>query len=536
MQGSLLKFILAAVLLFFSDFILAQNSCSTRYKERTFNSIQIFRDVVYTKNSPALLTVSPGVETTFNKDLKMDIFMPPPTDTVSARPLIILAHGGGFINVLFMGGTVLVGTKDNDDVQALADTLAHWGYVTASIEYRTGFDILSTSSIKRAVWRGAQDMSAAIRFFRKNAQWFDIDPNRLFIGGSSAGAFCALHSAFVDDNERIPESFQLIPFLIRDLGKLHSRPVVELTGFNPFTGNNVLGDDVDSLPIGIASYWGAIADLNMLSGNNSAPMIMFHGMSDIIVSPECAQPFSSVILVAPVTCGTIEMDSVLTDLNITHETHLAAGESHEYWGALNGDWLPTGPDAYWLPIIQGTADFFYEIMQPAAPTVNGPASVLPNSINTYSVANPVAGSVYCWEIDGGTIVSANPTASTVDVLFYSSSSSGLVKCAAIDAADVSSQQQSKAVSVANPSSVPNIYQNEIVISPNPTAGNIQINFEQTPNAAIIQLYSIEGQLLSSFQTQQQRNALDLTEYASGLYFLVIQEQGKVAQNFKVSKL
>lgn len=167
----------------FLPFLLkAQDCLGKRYQERIFSSVQVFQEVVYSQDAPSLLGSSFGAETTFDQDLVMDIYMPPPTDTVRNRPVVILAHGGGFVNIFFMGGTTLVGTKDNEDVQALADTLAHWGFVAASIQYRTGFDPANGSSVKRAVWRGSQDISAGIRFFRKNAQWFGIDPHKVFVG------------------------------------------------------------------------------------------------------------------------------------------------------------------------------------------------------------------------------------------------------------------------------------------------------------------------------------------------------------------
>src|SRR4051812_16386227 len=58
--------------------------------------------------------------------LQMDIYQPT-GDTSSARPLIILAHGGSFIS----------GTKSDDPtIDSLCKRFAERGYVTASIDYR----------------------------------------------------------------------------------------------------------------------------------------------------------------------------------------------------------------------------------------------------------------------------------------------------------------------------------------------------------------------------------------------------------------
>lgn len=502
----------------------AQN-CGMRYQSRWFSSVQKFENVEYSLDAPELLTATPGVETTYPLDLKMDIYMPPPTDNAQKRPVIILAHGGGFINVLFMGGTVLVGTKDNDDVQALADSLAHWGFVTASIQYRTGFDILSGTSIKRAVWRGAQDMSAAVRFFRKNATWFNIDPDRVFVGGSSAGAFCAIHSTFVDGSERIAESYQQIPITMPDLGALHSRPVVSLTGFNPFTGTNVTGNDVDSVAQGVAAYWGAIADVNMLGGNNQAPMIMFHGTNDLVVDAECAKPFSSVILVAPETCGSIEMDTTLTSLGMPHELHLAPGEGHEYWGALNGGWIPgTGPNAYFQPMIEKTALYFYNIMKLAPATINGTTQANPNIVYTYTVANPITGGTYCWEVDGGSIVSPSQTGSSIEILWWTSfAGQRAVRVRRVDAAGVASDFSQKDVNFVTPVTTTN--QAQLSVYPNPAKHSINIDLQHfAAENYQVQLTDVLGRvvwqktMLLGNGTPQQ---IDVSALSKGVYWLQI---------------
>jgi predicted esterase len=516
--------------------------CGTRYNSRYFNNIQVFREVEYSLDAPALIAATITTETTINKDLVMDIFMPPVTDTVQKRPVIILAHGGGFINVAFMGGTVLVGTMKNDDVQALADTLAHWGFVTACIEYRLGFNILSPSSLKRAVWRGAQDMSAAVRFFRKNATWFDIDPNRVFSGGSSAGAFCAIHSTFVDYTERLPESYELVPIFKKDLGALHSRPVVELTSFNPFSGTSVLADDVDSIPQGIASYWGAIADLDFIAhGNNKAPMVLFHGTNDLVVNYKCAKPFSGVVLTAPNTCGTYMMDSLMNALNMPHNTYFGQGEGHEYWGALNGDWLPSGPNAYWPDIIQKTSDYLYDLMRPMPPVINGPDTVLPVTNYTYSIANPNPNHKYCWDVTGGVIVSPIVNGAIIEVEFYNTSTQGFVTARAVDAAEVASGSALK-YSVVSTSVGLNKITNAtlgIQVQPNPASQNFQLIINSSKEEiGSIQLINTLGQMVLSQTTAlsigNTTETIAIQNLPSGIYRVVVTtENSRVIQTLMV---
>jgi acetyl esterase/lipase len=528
-----MKFVfLLLSLLVIVNFSFAQ--CSKRYQQRTFNSIQKFERVVYSKNAPALLAASITTETIYNKDLEMDIFMPPVADTVTQRPVVILAHGGGFINVAFMGGTPLVGTMDNEDIQALADTLAHWGYVTASIEYRLGFNVLSPSSLKRAVWRGAQDMSAAIRFFRKNAAWFDIDPNKVFVGGSSAGALCALHSTFVDDAERLPESFEITPIIKRDLGKMHSRPVVELTGSNPFTGSNVLGNDVDSIPQGIAAYWGAIAELDWLHrGSNKAPVILFHGTNDLIVPYNAGRPFSGVILTAPKMYGSYSIDSTMTLHNLPHEFYTAQGEGHEYWGALNGDWTATGPNAYWPDILSKTGNFFYQLIKPTAPQIMG-VDTIGHSTNTpYSIVNPIPGYHYCWEVQNGVLVSPNTNGSSVAVQFYNTAAQGQVTASAIDPAQAASEQGSKTTVISPFLAAQTIPTHllQLTLAPNPAHQTVALQIEVLKRVkASVVLINVLGQHRQQQQIVLNKGSnqinLDVSTLPKGIYTVQVQLAGE----------
>ncbi len=51
-----------------------------------------------------------------------------------------------------------------------------------------------------------QDTCDAVRWVRKNAEKYDIDPDRIAIGGVSAGAFNALNTAFCDDKLTGPDA------------------------------------------------------------------------------------------------------------------------------------------------------------------------------------------------------------------------------------------------------------------------------------------------------------------------------------------
>ncbi len=69
-----------------------------------------------------------------------------------------------------------------------------------------GFPINQTNA-QKAVWRATQDMKAAVRFFRKDAattNTYKADPNYIFVGGYSAGAFMGVQYAYLDKPSEIP--------------------------------------------------------------------------------------------------------------------------------------------------------------------------------------------------------------------------------------------------------------------------------------------------------------------------------------------
>lgn len=161
-----------------------QASNSERYNSQVFETITVKKDIRYGTN------VTQNGKT---QGLDLDIYQPA-NDTETKRPLIILAHGGSFIN----------GNKT--DLQNFATLLAKAGYVVASINYRL-IDVTPTQLVfKKAVINAVADMKAAVRFFTKDAATdnnYKIDPSAIFIGGYSAGAITALHYAYVHTDSEI---------------------------------------------------------------------------------------------------------------------------------------------------------------------------------------------------------------------------------------------------------------------------------------------------------------------------------------------
>jgi poly(3-hydroxybutyrate) depolymerase len=318
-----------------------------RYQLRIFSAFDKTANVIYGTapaiNAPYLLE-----NFTSSQNLLLDIFQPV-GDTAQKRALIIFAHSGGFIN----------GTKDNEDMQALCDSFSLRGYVTATLDYRLGFNVLSSNASERAVWRGIQDGSAAVRFFKQNAALYKIDTSRIFLWGSSAGAFLALGLAYLDDAERPASTFS--GFLRPDLG------------CKDCAGN---GFAFSSKVTGIISCWGATKDTAWIQNNNNIPVQLFHGIADATVPYTEGFPFG--LPTITYVRGSQQINEQLNRTSIYHELYAVPALGHEYWGTSNGTFLPTGPTTYWQDIINKAKNFMLGRMSGL------PACVLPVRLSSFT--------------------------------------------------------------------------------------------------------------------------------------------------------
>lgn len=180
-----------------------------------------------------------------NDTLKLDLDLFIPENLSSSKlPLMIYAHSGGF-----SGGQREFG-------HSLCKYLANNGIASATISYTLyaknknfGCDGALPNKIKSFQF-AANDIWLATSFFIKNSKKYNIDPSKIFISGSSAGAEAALHAAFWD--------FKTMNLYKNSLPK-------------------------DFKYAGLVSGAGAIMDLNLITKKNVIPMMFFHGNADSTV-------------------------------------------------------------------------------------------------------------------------------------------------------------------------------------------------------------------------------------------------------------
>ncbi len=209
-----------------------------------------FDSIVETSN--VLFGSNVAVGSATQQELRLDFFEPA-NDTLANRPLIIFAFGGSFVS------------GDRTQVHFLCEYFARRGYVTAAIDYRTGiFFPINEKSTTLAVVRAMHDMKASVRFFYKDAattNTFGIDTNRIIVGGISAGAITAIHTAYLDKQSEIPA------YLNSDTAAIGS--------VDGKSGN--LG--YSSTVHGVLSYSGTIGDSSWIEAG-SPPIVLFHDTLD----------------------------------------------------------------------------------------------------------------------------------------------------------------------------------------------------------------------------------------------------------------
>ena len=265
-------------LLLICAFSVQVNAQTNRFKQAVFTDAQIKVDsnIVY----GSALNFSPAVTV----PLRMDIYHANPSfDTLKNRPVIILFHSGSFLPASInasspSNGGAFLGTRRDSAMVEMCRQLAKRGWVAIAATHRLGWVANSPSSntqkitIMRSVYPATQDSRTLMRYMRRSvdsmANVYHIDGNKIVVGGSSSGAYVALHANSLDKGSDI-----LAPNLLDSIGN----SVIDTVSLGGFNAGNYPG--YNSRPNLVLSLGGAIADTSIMS-KADAPIIAFHGVKD----------------------------------------------------------------------------------------------------------------------------------------------------------------------------------------------------------------------------------------------------------------
>ena len=157
---------LAAVLSLVPVGTLTQRAVAqpARGNERIPEGTQVLRDLAYVPEG--------------HERQKLDLYLPP-----SEVPLVIWIHGGAW----------RAGDKSGGPWPPLLER----GFAVASVNYRLSRHATFPAQI--------QDVQAAVRFLRQNAEQWNLDPQRFGAWGASAGGHLAALLAAVDDDDPVTD-------------------------------------------------------------------------------------------------------------------------------------------------------------------------------------------------------------------------------------------------------------------------------------------------------------------------------------------
>jgi len=218
--------------------------------------------------------------------LLLDVYRPPVGPSAS-RPLVVLIHGGGFVN------------GSRNDMASDATLYAQAGFVVASIDYRLQPQSTSAQQLT-AARNGIDDGMEAVRWLKASASTYGIDATRIVLVGSSAGGVIALGAALLDDPS----------------------PAGPLSAQSP----------VPSAAVSTGAHLTPANELGLLTiGAGDAPVLMYHYATDSVTGSTSDYAFQ--------TCSAVRVGGDGCDFVIN------PGSGHTIGiGPDDNDWRPTlGP-------------------------------------------------------------------------------------------------------------------------------------------------------------------------------------------------
>lgn len=438
-----------------------------------------------------------------NQQLMMDIYEPY-GDTVTNRPLMIFAFGGGFIQ----------GSRDEGYVVRGAKRFAKAGYVVAAIDYRIGFSLPGlwpspTEELMRVFFRAMQDMRGAVQWFRADVDQFgnnyNIDPDHIYVGGASAGAITAIMMTYCDDSTEFEE-----------LGSLNA--IDQLGGFYSSSG---MYPGYSWEPAGVFNISGAIVNTDWMEPGDP-PIISAHGDQDATV---------------PYQGGNLDFGFVSIGLEGSYNVHQEAeskGICSYLYTDVGGD-HPSGnaPESYYdqiylrgLPRIHAWVNersFCCPLevdMVPDMPELN----TLDDTLDIQFILSNDSGNAqtfYCGStcFPGNTSVRDDIISLSNQSDFYLIGIASEGNCQATDFSPVVTQ-------ISNDPLRDEIL-SDFTCSPIP--GNDQITIQMGPTAkgnTTVQLRDIYGKTVLETSAYQRTLELKTSHIAAGTYFLELRNNGK----------
>jgi acetyl esterase/lipase len=237
--------------------------------------IELKHDIVYGKGG--------------DQDLLLDLAMP--KGLTHPTPAIVWIHGGAW-----RGG-------NRKEFERLISESARRGYVAISIDYRLVPKHIFPAQI--------EDSKCAVRWLRANAATFHVDPDRIGVVGSSAGAHLAMLLGAMDSSDGLegnggsPEASSRVQVVVSYAGPTN------LTSAFPDASKNLVADFVGGPPPDSSTTARAASPITYVSAKDP-PMLLVQGTRDPLVPHDQA----------------VQMVEALTKAGVPGRVELLIGQGH----------------------------------------------------------------------------------------------------------------------------------------------------------------------------------------------------------------
>lgn len=204
------------------------------------------------------------------------------------KPVVIHVFGGAFVT----------GIRNHPDDREWYRQLADAGYHVAAIDYRLGLkgktlktNFSSLPVLREAIQVAVDDLYAATRYLLEHASELDIDPERIILSGSSAGAITVLQAEWEICNNL-----------------LESRKLPRWFNY-----------------AGVMAFSGAVfsTDGQVRYPQKPCPTLLLHGTADRIV------PYSSIAILKNYFVGSAGIAIRLADIEANYQIYRYKGAGHE---------------------------------------------------------------------------------------------------------------------------------------------------------------------------------------------------------------
>jgi len=204
---------------------------------------------------------------------KADLYLPEDPGG-KLLPAILVIHGGGFVE----------GDKENPRELSICQDLVKGGYVVLSINYT-----LFKRDDPQTLWpRNLHQCKTAVRWLRKNAGEYHIDPDHIGVLGESAGGQLASMVALTEPGDGLDPKEPYAEFSCR------VQAAVDLYGPADFRKRDKLLPMLGKLPAEAPGLYAQASPI-IYCHKTGAPILIVHGTADATVDPQQSKDFAAAL-------------------------------------------------------------------------------------------------------------------------------------------------------------------------------------------------------------------------------------------------